>query len=1033
MPLLGGPDGPDGLITPDSSAGTDGTVAPVGKMNRRRFLKVLGVSGGGAAALSGCSTERVEKLIPYLVPVEDQIPGVATYYASTCRECPAGCGMHVRVREGRAVKVEGNPDHPVNAGRLCARGQTALQGTYNPDRIRGPMARTDSGGFESISWDDALARIAQRLDAVLPENVWFVTGDERGTFNELVRDWLAAFGSRNHLVFEPFAHEALRRASQDVFGVRGLPSYRLGDAQYVLSFGADFLETWLSPVEQTRGFAEAHGYHDGKMGRYVHIEPRMSMTAMSADEWIAPTPGTEAEVALTIAHVVANHHADRAPADAARLRPLLAQYEPEAMAARTGVSAETMHRLAEEFTAGPSVALPGGVGTQHDDAQLTAVATLLLNYLAGNVGRTVRFGSDDEQSPATYADVAQFADAARNDGAAVLFIHGANPVYGTPAGLEMADAIAKIPFKVSFSRFLDETTTLADLVLPDHDPMEQWNDFTSRDGVWSFQQPVMAPVFDTRQTGDVLIDLARRAEGSPAARFELGGATTDLYKTYLQNRWQTRQRDLGDRRPFEEFWREVVQRGGAWRDESPRTVRLERGLAIGTPSWSSPEGQFTLVVYPSTSLFDGRGANRPWLQELPDPVTKITWSSWLEIHPETAKRLGIAEGDFVEVRSDAGTVEVPVYPYPGIRPDVVAMPVGQGHTAYGRYAEGRGASAYRLLGKDPTAFGGVDYYTVVSLTLTGRHERFAKTEGMNRQLGRDIAQAATLAAVVQGAHPQELHEAGAPVPEREERVLEQVAERQKEQTKYGPYAWETTRWAMAVDLSRCTGCSACVTACASENNIPFVGEDQVRHGRDMFWIRIERYYEGGENDEPLEARLIPMMCQQCDNAPCEPVCPVFAAYHTADGLNGQAYNRCVGTRYCSNNCPYKVRYFNWYNMSTPDDPKTYAWPEPMHWLLNPDVTVRSKGVMEKCTFCVQRIRDAQHHARLEDKTLEDGDILTACQQTCPASAIVFGNVTDTESRVAALAQDQRGYNVLDGLNTLPSVTYLMKVRNVAEG
>jgi molybdopterin-containing oxidoreductase family iron-sulfur binding subunit len=301
-------------------------------------------------------------------------------------------------------------------------------------------------------------------------------------------------------------------------------------------------------------------------------------------------------------------------------------------------------------------------------------------------------------------------------------------------------------------------------------------------------------------------------------------------------------------------------------------------------------------------------------------------------------------------------------------------------------------------------------------------------------MDRGIAQAVTVGGIAHGALEHKFHiEHAAPIPEREEHAVEEVAKRQREATKYGPYAFETTRWAMAVDLAKCTGCSACVTACSAENNIPFVGADQVRRGREMQWIRIERYFEGGEHGEPLEARFVPMMCQHCGNAPCEPVCPVFAAYHTPDGLNGQVYNRCVGTRYCGNNCPYKVRYFNWYDMSTPDDPRTFAWPEPMHWLLNPDVTVRSKGVMEKCTFCVQRIRGAQHEARVAGRTLADGDVRTACQQTCPADAIAFGNLTDPESRVARLAGDDRGYRVLDGLNTQPAVTYLMKVRNVVEG
>jgi molybdopterin-containing oxidoreductase family iron-sulfur binding subunit len=411
----------------------------------------------------------------------------------------------------------------------------------------------------------------------------------------------------------------------------------------------------------------------------------------------------------------------------------------------------------------------------------------------------------------------------------------------------------------------------------------------------------------------------------------------------------------------------------------------------------------------------------------------MTWGSWIEIHPDAAEPLGIAEGDIIEISSSAGTVRAPAYLHPGIRRDTVAIPLGQGHTAFGRYAEHRGVNAFQLLDAQPAEFGGVSHYAAVTLIHTGQHERVAKTEGKRRQLGRGIAQAVTLAGIAEGELEHGFHvEHAAEVPQREEEVLEREAERQHEGTQYGPYAFEDTRWAMSIDLSKCTGCNACVAACSAENNVPFVGPDQIQRGREMHWIRIERYLEGGHDGEPLESRFLPMICQHCGSAPCEPVCPVYAAYQTPDGLNGQVYNRCVGTRYCSNNCPYKVRYFNWYDMSTADDPRTFAWPEPMHWLLNPDVTVRSKGVMEKCTFCVQRIRGAQNQAKLDDIPMQDGAVVTACQQTCPANAIVFGNLTDPSSEVARLAADERGYHVLDGLNTKPAVTYLKKVRNVVE-
>ncbi len=489
-------------------------------MDRRRFLKVLGVTGGAATALTGCSTENVEKLIPYLVPPDNEIPGLATWYASTCRECSAGCGLHVRVREGRAVKVEGNADSPINQGKLCARGQASLQGLYNPDRVRGPMARTANGDFEPISWEDAIARITERLGTVPSDRIWFVTGNEAGSFDALVSEWLAAIGGNPRVVHEPFAYEALRHANQAVFGIDTFPKYDFAASRYVLSFGADFLETWFNPVEQARGFSQGHSYNGGAMGRYVHVEPRMSMTAMSADEWIAPIPGTEGLVALAIAHVIVRDGLADVPSDVSRVRDLLDAHTPSTVSGPTAVPAETIERLAREFTADPSLALAGGVAAQHDQAHATAAAVNILNYVAGNVGRTVLFGADlDPAAGASYGGIAGLVATMQRGGVGVLFVHGANPAYSTPTGLGFAAAMSDIDFKVSFSRFYDETTMEADLILPDHDPLEQWNDFEPRAGVYALQQPVMQPVFDTRQTGDVLLAVVNGMEGRVARRF----------------------------------------------------------------------------------------------------------------------------------------------------------------------------------------------------------------------------------------------------------------------------------------------------------------------------------------------------------------------------------------------------------------------------------------------------------------------------------------------------------------------------------
>ena len=394
-------------------------------------------------------------------------------------------------------------------------------------------------------------------------------------------------------------------------------------------------------------------------------------------------------------------------------------------------------------------------------------------------------------------------------------------------------------------------------------------------------------------------------------------------------------------------------------------------------------------------LYDGRGANKPWLLENADPVTKITWHSWVEVGPGTARKLDVRNGEILELTTAHGTIEAPVYVYPGIRDDVIAMPLGFGHTEYGTFAKGRGVNALDLLGPQ----GGEFVPTSRPGCASGRradYRKLARIEGMPRQLGRGIAEAMPLAAAQKGltveqAYLEEGHGKHEVNTERELEALQGWAEEQHQATQYGDYAKEHPQWGMAIDLAKCTGCQACVTACYAENNIPTVGEEEILRGREMTWIRIERYWEGGEEPgEPVSARVIPMLCQHCANAPCEPVCPVYAAYHTPDGLNGQVYNRCVGTRYCANNCPYKVRYFNWYKYNRRRGPSRSTSSS------IPDVTVRARGVMEKCTFCIQRIRGAQNQARLEDRPLQDGEFTTACAQACPSDAIVFGNVRDPE-------------------------------------
>jgi anaerobic selenocysteine-containing dehydrogenase/Fe-S-cluster-containing dehydrogenase component len=985
-------------------------------VDRRKFLTVLGVTGGGAAALSGCSTGRIEKLVPYLVQSEDQVPGVATWYASTCTECSAGCGIHVKTREGRAIKIEGNPDHPINRGKLCSRGQAALQGLYNPGRVKAPMLR-GGDGFKEITWDEAITRLAAEV-ARASGRVAVLSGAGRGTFSDLLADWTGAAGG-TVTRWEPLDHEPMRAANRAVFGIDELPAHDFGKARYIVSFGADFLDSWLSPTENQRGFAQSHGF-DGASAKFVAFVPRRDLTGLNADEWQPVVPGSEALVALAMAGVVAG----------VRGMSVAGAVTPEAAARASGIPAETIVRVAREFAAAqPSLAVAGGAAGQHRGAVELCAAVNRLNEAAGNIGQTVLFGADLSSGDG-HEGMARLMTSMNGGQVGVLLVHDANPVYALPRAAGFAAALAKVPFKVSTSLYLDETSALCDLLLPNHHALERWDDLRPRAGVTGLMQPVMEPVFATMPTGDVLLKTAQKAGGA-FARF-----TAPTYEAYLKQAWG--RPATGDDTP----WRAALARGGTY---APPTAPTAPGASTAPTVPTVPtfdgDGDFYFMAYPHPLLHDGRGANRPWLLEVADPVTKLSWHSWIELSLATARRLDIRRGEIIRLVSPHGSIEGPALPYPGIRDDVVAAPLGFGHTEYGQFAKDRGVNALDLLGP-PGAAAFVPYVsTRVSLEKTGRYREVATVEGNSRQLGRGIAEAMTLESAQRGLTLRQAYAAAGHGKHEVNTELEVAAiagwrESVVEARKLGDYAGAQPSWGMAIDLSKCTGCSACVTACYAENNIPTVGEAEVIRGREMTWMRIERYWEGGQDARDAhdgqaeaghaEARFVPMLCQHCENAPCEPVCPVYAAYHTADGLNGQIYNRCVGTRYCSNNCPYKVRYFNWYKYNEK------SWPEPLNLQLNPDVTVRARGVMEKCTFCVQRIRGAQSQARMEDRPLRDGEFTTACAQACPSDAIVFGDMRDPASRVAQIRRDPRGYHVLEDVNTRPAVTYLAKVLHPAE-
>jgi molybdopterin-containing oxidoreductase family iron-sulfur binding subunit len=1004
--------------------------APASGVKRRDFLKVVGAGTAVASTMVGCTSEKVEKLIPYLVSPDETVPGVSTYYATTCRECSAACGIIAETRDGRAIKLEGNPSHPVNRGALCARGQASLQGLYNPDRYRGPMIRK-GGKLVPATWDEALKLFSQKLaeNRAGAANAVFINRHESGNFPTFLNTWLAGMGMPAALSIDPDADYAAISANKQAYGV-AWPKLDFSAAKLIVSFGADFLDGWGSSVSQQLDFADARAKIE-TAPRLVYVGPRRSLTGLNADQWINAKQGSEMAI----------------------VQMLAGSTTPQQAASASGVDVAILVALQKEVAAAkPAMMLAGGSGPAGSEL---CQAVNALNQSQGNVGVTIKpsealNGFEGMDSPSQLRAVAQRM---QSGGVSMLMVRGVNPAHTMPKSMGFGAAMAKVPFKVSFSSIPDATSAMADLVLPDNHSLESWGDAEPVRGTLSLQQPAMDPVFDTRATGDVLIAVAR---ASGQGTFAAGSSD---YRSAMIAKFP----------------------GGA----NALAAALPKGVTSGTTTPLTPKatpasiamppssGEYGLIVYPHPVLGTGAGANKPWLQELPDPVTKIAWQTVAEIHPATAKKLGVENGDHVIVETTAGKLTLPVYVYPGIRPDSVAVAAGRGHVdAAGRYARS-GANAFDLLPYAEDRSGAVTLsLTRANVTKEGGSTRLATTEGSARQHGRGIGQAMTLAEFLGNA-------------EGKSEITEHVAEgepefpgdasheflpglrsptakdaqgelggpdlKSKEKGMYARDHWSgmaNRRWAMTIDLARCTGCSACVTACYAENNIPTVGADwqgpkvlpdrtgfgaNITRSREMAWLRLERYYEGGEDGgADFDTRFVPMLCQHCGNAPCEPVCPVYATYHSPDGLNVQVYNRCVGTRYCSNNCPYKVRYFNWFGYGEPARAQ-YAFPEPLNWQLNPDVTVRGKGVMEKCSFCVQRIRETVNRAALEHRGVEPDEFTTACAEACPSRAITFGDAADEKWAVAGMVNDKRAYHVFEELNTYTAVVYLKKVNHPAGG
>ena len=997
----------------------DGPLVPLGKAKpgspsnytRRDFFSVMGLSAA-AASLAACTRAPVTKVVPYLTKPEEVTPGTANWYASACGGCSAQCGVLYKSRDGRPIKVEGNPEHPVSQGGLCAVGQATVLSLYDASRARGPL----SAG-KPTSWADldqaVLAGFAKAQASNNAKGVRVLARTQSGpSFDAALGKLKAAWPGLKVARYDPSGQlSSLAAAHQALYGAHVVPGYRFDNAEVIASFAADFLGTWVQPVAFARQFAEGRklplaprvvesapegaereaeggdeGGHEGPktvppaVGHYSRLwqlEPALSLTGSNADQRVPLAPS---ELVPALAGLVRRLGARSAHAQRdALLAAVPALPEPPG-------AGKTLDRLAAELSKAGAKGLVV-TGVSEPAAQVLAA---LGNELLGAVGNTVDIAGAAllDAGDYTYDELVAEVEAGK---VGALVFAGVNPLQTHPEAKRLAAALGRVELKIAIADRADETGRACDHLATDHAPAESWGDAEARRGVLTVRQPALSPIFETRAAIDSLLRWAK--EPAAASAYEL-----------LRERLKAEvfPKAKGAPAAFEAFWRKALRDGFVEFAEAPLAGALDPAraapLALGSLRAAA---DLELWLYQKVALRDGALANNAWLQELPDPVSKVVWDNYACLSPKRAAALGVTDGQLVTVSAGGESITLPALVQPGTHERVVAIAVGYGRTAAGEVGNKVGVNAAPLAGaRRSSDMAEALQHGAVTLTLAAGNRPLARSQVQASLEGRPHIREATL--------EQFAEDAGHDNPAEE-----------KLGTMWDGPKYPGRKWGLAIDLSACTGCSACVIGCQAENNIVAVGRDEVSRGRDMAWMRIDRYYAGDpENPAVLHQ---PMLCQHCTNAPCETVCPVLATVHSEEGLNQQVYNRCVGTRYCSNNCPPKVRRFNWFAYRNDSEVERLV--------LNPDVVVRSRGVMEKCSMCVQRIQEAKAETKRAGETLKDGQIQTACQQSCSSQAIVFGDLNDPKSRLAGLVRDARGYRLLSELNIGPAITYLSRIKN----
>ncbi|MEP7263214.1 MAG: TAT-variant-translocated molybdopterin oxidoreductase [Bacteroidota bacterium] len=977
--------------------------------SRRDFLKFLGFSVA-AASLAACQAP-VKKAIPYVIKPEEITLGVPNYYASTFFDGQDYCSVVVKTREGRPIKVDGNELSSISKGGSNARVQASVLNLYDSERIKGPVASK-----KETTWAAADAEIIKKLgdaSAAGKKIVILSSSIVSPSTKKVIADFTVKYPTTKQVVYDAVSYYGLLKGNEMAFGRFAIPSYRFDNADVIVGFNADFLSTWLSPVEFSRQYAATRKLCNGKknMSRHIQFETNLSVTGSNADNRIKIRASEQsAAVALLYNKIAAM--AGGAPVTVAAL-PI----------------DKKIAAVAEElWNAKGKAIVVSGSNDPNEQVLINAI-----NNMLGSYGSTMNLDQANLMKQSNDEGVAALINELNNGEVGAIIIYNTNPGYSMPA---LNAAIAKAGVKISLADREDETAATCDYICPDAHYLESWSDAEPVKGMFSLGQPTINPLFNTRQAQSSLLTWA--------------GANAD-YHAYIQEFFRSNIYTLQTgMTSFDAFWNKTLQDGvfetGA---TATSTVAFAGNAQEAASKLQQPTNGVEVILYQKTGLGNGSQGNNPWLHELPDPVSKVCWDNYFAMLPDYAEKMGYKQGTVIEVKSGNVTLKGPVFFQPGTANETIAVAVGYGRTKVGKAGNNVGFNVYPLVGM---LNGGMKYYASgVTVNKTVEEDYpLATTQTHHTMMGREIVKETTLAAW------QKDQKAGNPAVEIETPYGKRKAEDVNLwATKEQPGHLKANHfWNMAIDLNACIGCGSCVVACNAENNVPVVGKDEIMRSREMHWIRIDRYYssevtkenakekglgklsmyaemEKPSSDNP-EVVFQPVMCQHCNHAPCETVCPVVATTHSMEGLNMMAYNRCVGTRYCANNCPYKVRRFNWFRYNENEQFPYNQFDNLGKMVLNPDVVVRSRGVMEKCTMCIQRIQYGKLEAKKDGRRPVDGEIKTACAQACPTNAIIFGDVLDEKSVATEEIKNPRSYHLLEEINTQPSVYYQTKVRNRQE-